>query len=183
MRIKISSKQWNNLGFKRMAEEDWYTEEVAKNTKDPNILAKILRRGKDDQVSYYAVKNSNCSPEILTKVLRRGKDDIISWNAAKNPNCPPEALDEVLRKGEDNNVSWHAARNPNASPDVLEEILMKGVKNLVSLHASQNPNCPLKAKFEWLEATNQLTKYDPEKFELEHDEEDKDLEELRKLMG
>ena len=34
--------------------------------------------------------NPNCPPELLAEVLRRGKDDYVSQNAAYNPNCPPE---------------------------------------------------------------------------------------------
>ena len=37
------------------------------------------------------VQNPNCPGEALTEVLRRGKDDAVSWYAASNPNCPGEA--------------------------------------------------------------------------------------------
>ena len=40
-----------------------YTVQLAKTTKDPEMLAEILRRGKDDLVSWYAANNPNCPPE------------------------------------------------------------------------------------------------------------------------
>ena len=33
-------------------------------------------------------ENPNCSPELLAEVLRRGKNDGVSRYAAENPNCP-----------------------------------------------------------------------------------------------
>ena len=94
-------------------------------------------------------------PEILSEILRKGNDDMISRHAVRNHSCPPEILTEILKRGKNNNVSWHA---------------------------SKNPNCPPKARLDWLEKTNQLTKYDPEIHELEKVPEDKDLEELKKLL-
>ena len=175
-------------------EEDWenwyYNEVTAIRTKDPEILAKILRKGNDDWVSRAAAKNDRCSPEALAEVLegvlRRGKDDWVSQNAAANPNCPPEALSEVIRSGiRDGKLNFLigvAARNPNCPPELLKEILRRGERDFVSSCAAENLNCPPREKIEWLEATGQLTKYDPEKFELEKVPEDKDLEELRRLM-
>ena len=146
-----------NFNWYKIAQgEDWYNVETAKTTKDSEILAKILRKDWNDQVSRHAANNPNCPPKTLAEVLRRGQNDQVSIYAAQNPNCPSEALAEILRRGKYDGVSYHAAKNPN---------------------------CPPKERIEWYEATGKLTKYDPEKHELEHSEEDKDLEELRKLMG
>ena len=139
--------------------QEWYTEEVATNTKDPNILRDILKRGKNDGVSYYAAQNPKCPPEILADVLKRGKDDTVSWIAAEHPKCPPEILAEVLKRGNNDWVSICAARNPNCPP--LERVL-------------------------WMKATGKIKDYDPNnpKHFLEQEEvkEDKDLEELKKLI-
>ena len=137
----------------------WAELQEIRNTKDSEALEIILRRGRDDAVSLYAAKNPNCSSEALGEVLRRGRNDWVSRHAANNPNCPSEALSEVLRRG-----------------------IKGGVKGVVSYFAAMNPNCPPKERIEWLEANGKLTKYDPERFELEHDNEDKDLEELKKLL-
>ena len=102
------------FNLKRYAEEDWYSEEVANDPNtDPEILARILRRGKSDWVSEIAARNPNCPSEALAEVLRRGNNDYVSWHAAENPNCPPEVLAEVLSRGNNDNVSWYAAENPN----------------------------------------------------------------------
>ena len=42
--------------------EDYYNWETAKDTKDPQILAKILEEGENDYVSMYAARNKNCPP-------------------------------------------------------------------------------------------------------------------------
>ena len=108
-----------------------YTVEVAKTTKDPNILTNILKRNNNDEVSCYA---------------------------AYNPNCPPEALAEVLKRNNNDNVSYLAARNPS---------------------------CPPLARIRWMQNTGQIAKEDPTKHYIEYEEEkpDKDLEELKKLIG
>ena len=43
-----------------------------KNTTDGKVLAEVLRRGNNDDVSQYAADNPNCSSEVLTEILRRG---------------------------------------------------------------------------------------------------------------
>ena len=145
-------------------------------------LVEVLRRGKNDEISGMAAFNLNCPPEVLVEVLRRGENNDVSYYAAANPRCPSEALVEVLRREKLDMVSQSAAENPNCPPEILSEILRKGRDDEVSYSAAMNINCPYKERFEWLERMGKLTKYDPEKFELEHNEEDKDLEELRKLM-
>jgi hypothetical protein len=64
------------------------------------------------------VQDPNCPPEILAEVLRRGKEDVISMYAAGNINCPPEILAEVLRKGESNQISWKAVDNWNCPKEI-----------------------------------------------------------------
>ena len=67
-----------------------YTNEIAKETKDPKILIDILRKENDDFISCYAVQNPNCPPEMLVEILRNRNTDTISKYAAMNPNCPYE---------------------------------------------------------------------------------------------
>jgi len=103
MKIKLSKSQWEFIG-KRAG---WINAE-SEGTKDPY-----------DSAYYGAASNRDIPPEVLAEVLRRGKDDFISWFAAKNLNTPPEALAEVLRRGKDNKVSDLAARNPNIPPKAI----------------------------------------------------------------
>ena len=77
--------------------EKFYTEEIAKDPKtSPEILKKILERGKDDYVSCYAASNFKCPPDALKMVLERGNDDTVSGASVLNPNCPPEALMMII---------------------------------------------------------------------------------------
>jgi hypothetical protein len=169
--------------------QSWYTEEVARTTKDPKILTEILRRGKDDNVSDFAVKNPNCPPEILVEILRRGgKDDRVSCYAASNPNCPPKALVEILRRGKNDMVSCYAAQNPNCPPEMLVEVLKRGKNNSVSYYAAFNPNCPPKEQYLWMKAIGRLTKFDPnkhvrEKVEEKEVEEDPDIKKIEDLLA
>ena len=76
----------------------WYkTAQTLEEVRDPHcpseVLATVLNRGKNDEVSWYAAQNPNCPPEALVAVLNRGKDDWVSWGAAQNPNCP--ALEKI----------------------------------------------------------------------------------------
>jgi len=146
----------NNNWYK--LSQSWYTEEVAKDTKDPQILTNILRRGNNDRVSWNAVYNLSCPPETLTEVLRREKNDLVSWYAAQNPNCPPEILTEVLRKGKSDGVSY------------------------LAIH---NPNCPPQAKIRWMRDTGKIGVPDPNNpnhiIDKEEVKEDEDLKKLREL--
>ena len=121
-------------------------------------------------------ENPNCSPELLAEVVRRGKNDWVSWSAVNNPNCPPEALAEVLRKGKDDGVSRNAAENPNCLPEALAEVLRRGKNDGVSRYAAENPNCPIREKFLWLMLTHKndfvfLNFLDKEYLEIRGDEE------------
>ncbi len=143
---------------------DYYNIETAKNTKNPDILRKILERGWIDWVSYYAAENKNCPLDILRKILERGLEFVffgaeficVSMGAAKNPNCPIDLLIKMLERKEDN---W------------------------VSQNAASNPNCPFDAKLRWLENTGKIVKEDPKKHIIEYEEEkvDEDLETLKKM--
>ena len=135
-----------------------YTEKIAKNTKDPEILMDILKRGKDNWISRSAASNKNCPPEILAEVLKRGNDDWISSIAAKNPNCPPEMLVEILRRGNDDWISWNAVRNTNCPPEMLAEILERRKDDSISWHTYRNKNCPKDAKIKWKNAMNSIRK-------------------------
>jgi hypothetical protein len=53
----------------------------------------------------------DCPAELLTKVVREGKDDINSQWAVQQPNCPPEILTEVLRRYRNDEVSKYVLKN------------------------------------------------------------------------
>jgi len=136
MKIKLSKSQWQLIGQKtgwiRLAGEN-YTEEIASSPNtSPEILKKILEKGKDDSVSRYAVQNPNCPPEALAEVLKRGQNDIVSRLAASNPNCPPEALEMILNKGINDDVSYYAANNPNCPEKTKTDwmrLMNRGISN------------------------------------------------------
>ncbi len=130
---ELTFKQWEKIGIKNkwILKNYYYSEEMAKNTKDPEILRRILRKVKDDWVSCLAVENPNCPPEMLARVLKIMKnDEAVSYYAAIHPNCPPEALAEVLKRGENDSVSDGAADNPNCPPEALKEWKEHSLRNL-----------------------------------------------------
>ena len=151
------------------------------------ILAEVLRRGKDDEVSRYAALNPNCPAEVLTEVLRRGNNDEVSYYAAKNPNCPVEVLAEVLRRGKSDVVSHCAAQNPNCPAEILTEVLRRGKDDWVSRGAAQNPNCTPKAKIDWMRLTGKIEVEDPKKHIIEYNDKpkpvDPDIAALEKLIS
>jgi hypothetical protein len=105
-----------------------YTEEIARTTKNPQILTDILRRGNDDSISRYAASNPKCPPEALAEILKRENSDDVSrttaYSVALNPSCPLEILAEVLERGKNNYLSQYAARNPNCPPEALYQWLI-----------------------------------------------------------
>jgi hypothetical protein len=135
-----------------------YTEEIAIETKDPKILTEILRKGKDDKISWCAVKNPNCPSVVLVEILKRKKDDYVSMYAAENPNCPPEILVKILKKGRSDGISLYAVSNPNCPPEMLAEILRRGKDDNVSWHTYRNKNCPKDAKIKWNNDMNSIRK-------------------------
>jgi len=194
LRSLVSNNQFNLKKYSQdilegdwYPEESWYTEKTAKNTKNPEILTKILRKNKDDCVSMAAADNPNCPPEILTEVLKRNKDDDVSYLAAGNQNCQPEILAEVLKRNRDDFVSRSAAKNPNTPPEILAKILRMNIDNAVSRCAARNHNCPIKEKIQWMRNTGKIGKEDPNKHIIEYDnkeeEPDEDLEKLRGLVS
>jgi len=136
--------------FKKFAEREITLKMVQDPNCNPEILAEVMRRGKDDWVSRYASLNENCPSEALTEVLRKGKDDVVSDCAVLNKNCPSETLAEVLRRGKDDWVSCYAASNKNCPPEALTEVLRRGNNDNVSIYAASNPNCPPEALAEVL---------------------------------
>jgi hypothetical protein len=153
---KLIGKTFN---LKKHAQnEEWYNEEVAKTTENPQILTKILKRGNDDRVSRCAVSNSNCPPEMLAETLKRGKNDWVSCCAADNSNCPKEMLVEILKREKDDGVSFYA---------------------------HLNPNCPDEEKIKWMQLTGRIEKEDESKghiIEYENKKED-NFEDLKKLIS
>jgi len=63
---------------------------------DPYLLAQVLARGEDDDLSQHCARNPSCPPEVLSKVLSKGNNDWVSYEAVQNPSCPIEALIETL---------------------------------------------------------------------------------------
>jgi len=187
---KLISKNnnWYKIAQNYQDLPEYYNEEIAGTTTDPQILTNILKKGNNDYVSYYAVSNPNCPPEALIEVLRREKVDSVSRYAAQNPNCPPEALIEALRRGNNDSVSQCAAWNPNCPPEMLVEVLKRGNNDSVSWYASQNPNCPPEAKIRWMRATGKIEREDPSKghiveYDTKEEVIDEDLEKLKKLIS
>ena len=131
-----------------------YTNEIAKHTKDPDILRSILERGNYDDISRNAAMNPNCPPDALAKVLSGGKHYYLSCYAVANPNCPPEILALALGRGKD---------------------------DLLSHYAAYNPNCPSQAIIEWFYGTGKIKKYNPKKHKITPSK-NKDIEELDGLM-
>ena len=144
----------------------------------------IMKKINFQKIMY--TKDHKVLKHFLINVLKNKKNDwASSWAsklAARNPNCPPEVLTKILRRWKDDDVSIFASINPSCPSEVLAEVLRRGRNDGVSCHAVNNSNCPPQARLDWLEVTGKLTKYDPDRFELEKVPEDKDLEELRKLM-
>ena len=79
------SSEYQRIKFEGISKEkaswykSWYNDNTAETTKDPEILKKILEKGKDDEVSRYAARNPHCPPEALSEVLKREKNDDVSW--------------------------------------------------------------------------------------------------------
>ena len=137
---KLIGKTFN---LKKHAQnESWYNEEVAKTTKNPQILTDIIRKDYNDTVAWNAVKNPNCPQKMLVDILKKGNNDVISFYAAENPNCPKEMLVEILRREKNDWVSVCAASNPNCSKEIIIEIIRRGKDDLVSQYVVSNPNCP-----------------------------------------
>jgi hypothetical protein len=151
---------------------EYNSKEEVKPDKDLEELRKLMSKDKNwyklaqtkkDKKSWYNIETATNTkdPIILRKILEKGNDDVVSHYAAQNPNCPPEALVKILEKGKNDSVSQYAA---------------------------ENPNCPDLARVNWMRATGKIGKEDPtkhiiEKEEIKPQEPDKDLEELKKLMG
>ncbi len=138
--------------------------------------------------NYYNIetaKDSNTNPDILKKILERGKNDSVSYWAAYHHNCPPNALRMILKRGKNDEVSWYAAENPNCPTDILKKILERGKDDNVSYNASRNLNCPISAYIKWMQDTGKIEKEDPEKHIIDKVEEkvDKDLEILKKMVN
>ncbi len=119
----------------KIAQENFYTEEIAENTKDPEILRKILEKGNDDYVSRQAALNPNCPPEALKEVLKRGNNNDVSQYAAINPNCPPLAKIMWMRstgKIEKEDPKKHIIEYDNKEEKVDEDL--EKLKKLISLN-------------------------------------------------
>jgi len=146
---KMVSK--NDKVYKTSENDDYYSVYVAQDTKDPEILTKILRHFNDDDVSRSAIENPHCPPELLAEVLRRLKNDFVSKFAAFNPNCTPEILENVLKKSPEA-VMECAVLNPSCTPELLTNVLegMYTDNKLVMLAATKNENCPRIPKLKWL---------------------------------
>ena len=203
----------NKFNLKKFSEnEEWYNEDTAEGIKDPEILHKILEKGKNNFVSRIAAKNKHCSPKTLHMVLEKDNDNYVSRIAAENPNCSPETLHMILSRGDQTDTAQNAVLNRNCSPktfnmiykdpiryratfiqllgvsnsscppDILERILSNRSKGMLSQHAAKNPNCPPDAKLKWLKETNQIGQYSEEEHNPNETNND-DLDELENLLS
>ena len=137
-----------------------YTIELAKTTKDPEILRDILREGIDrgDYISQCAASNHNCPPDILKEIFKKGNNNWVYLSAIENPNCPSEILTEILNNGKCKN-------------------------NLISCCAARNPNCPPEARINWMIKMGKIGKEDPSKHIIEYEEiKEDDFQDLKDLL-
>ncbi len=162
--------------------EEWYTEEIALSTEDPNIIRKILEKGNNDKVSRNAVKNKNCPIDALKMVLERGSDDEVSWIASEHFKCPSDVLKMVLEKGNDDYVSRNAALNINCPPDVLKIVLEKGNNDYVSRNSAYNKNCPLDAVIKWKMLIGRI-QIESKEHKIQYVNKPKDDSDLKKLQA
>jgi len=170
----------------KMTDEIRKEVQIAKTTKDPQVLRKLLRNTYniiDNWVSQYVVSNPNCPPDILKEMFEQGNEDWISFHAVKNPNCPEEILVEILKKGNDNYMSQCAAENPSCPKEMLVEVLKRGNDGWVSRCAAENINCPDEARINWMYSTGRIKKEDSSKhiIEYENNKED-DFQDLKDLL-
>ena len=150
---KNSKRKIFNLRKAKEQFPEWYNVETAKGTDDPEVLMEILKFDRDDNVSYYAAKNPNCSPEALRMVIKNEHQHYASIAAVQHPNCPPDALHYVLISDiydPEDSVSKFAAMNENCSPETLSIVLEKGKDDATSWNAAKNPNCPPEALYKVL---------------------------------
>jgi hypothetical protein len=161
----------------RILSHKFYNKEIAKNTKDPNILINILKEGNNDDVSYYAAINSSVPPELSAEILRRGNDDLVSRALAGNPSTPPEVLVEVLKRGD--YLSRHAALNTSMPPEALAEVLRRGKNDDLSICVALNPSTPPEALVEVLTRGNDDKVSQCARQNLERRKLDKEMEVVR----
>ncbi len=180
----IGNKKFN---LKKYAQQNYYNAEIADNPNThPDILRKILERGKGDDVSQYAAKNINCPSDALKMVLERGKDDWVSRQAVLNSNCPPDALRMILERDKNDDISRYAVLNHNCPEDALKMVLERGKDDWVSRGAAHNSNCPSDVMIKWMQDTGQIGKEDPKKHiidKIEEEKIDEDLEKLKQLIS
>jgi len=181
----LMSLMGKNNNWYKTAQEDRYTEEVARTTTDPELLRNILRIGNNDYVSRWAARNPNCPPEVLAEVIRRGKYDVVSYYAVQNTNCPSDALAEVLRREKNNEVSYNAAHNPNCPPEDAIKWLRLFKEEIPENIIKRQEKLENKKKQEELERKRQeeLERKHQEELELKELEKDPKYQELMELMG
>ena len=90
-------------------------DKTMRKLKDPNcssqLLIEVLRDGKNDLFSQYAVRNLNCPSEILEEILGRNKNDLVSQGAHDNPNCSQESK-----------IKWEIQFNPKLKKEYEEQL-------------------------------------------------------------
>ena len=59
------------------------------------------------------------------------------------------------------------AIDPNTSPKILKKILERGKNDAVSWNAAINPNCPPEEKIKWMIKLGKITRFNPNKHELD----------------
>jgi len=168
----------------------------------PDALKLVLDRGRNDLTSCMAIMNSNCPPEsldyalhnqncpmeLLREVLHNHPNvERIRELIVCNKNCPPEILgEEIMGQRRFANT---AAMNPNCPPEILAKAVENFRENyaaeMIAGYAAHNPNCPPEVKIKWMRDTGRIRKEDPSKHIIDEvkDEEDKDLDEFKKLIS
>lgn len=177
-----------------LEEDNWIVRNAVENDSCPSdVLQMIVEREeagyrKDDYYFRLALRHHNCPPEVLAKVVEESdydKYNVLGLIAIANPVCPQETLKQTVLSYAPY-FAESASRNPNCPTDILTTILEKGENDWLSKSIILNPKCPPGAKVKWMQATGKIIKEDPSKHVIEYDdkeEEDKDLNELRKMVG
>ena len=190
----------NKFNLKKHAQnEEWYNEDVAINTTDPEILRNIVEKNILDRVFINAINNTCCPPDAFVMAIERNQDSTaMAGHILWNKSCPPEAIKLILEehyvpnleKNENdvsnlinmkNYVAKYAAGHKKCPPEILKTILELSREDSISQIAANNPNCPPKAKLKWLQDTNQIGQYSEEDFNP-NETNNNDLDELESLL-
>lgn len=148
------------------AEDDKY--ELAKTSKDPNVLVELFNDSKDDlnydnklilrTIAGNPNTPSNILSELFTMADKTGVYDRqeTDCNIAGNPNTPVEILKQYI----DNSNLWiryYLASNPNL-PNNFFNILAQDSEKFVRQKIAGNPNTPVEILIELAEDEDEDTR-------------------------